>query len=267
MTLALAHREYGSGPPVVIVHGLFGSSRNWHSFAQKLGEQYQVFSLDLRNHGESPWSDDVGYPDLAEDVGEVIRQHDLESPVLVGHSMGGKTAMALALDQGDLIGGLVVMDISPVPYDHDHDENIGAMRDMSLSSLKSRAEADAALRLVVPEAGVRQFLLHNLVSSQGVYRWRINLDALAIGMESIMGFPGVPPNRTYSEPALFLRGERSDYVLPEHEPLIRSLFPNATIETVEGAGHWLHAERPDAVRESVERYLARRLSDSGRWGR
>jgi pimeloyl-ACP methyl ester carboxylesterase len=262
MTLALAHREYGSGPPLVILHGLFGSSRNWHSFARKLGDQYRVFSLDLRNHGDSPWADSVGYEDLAADVERFILSQDLGAPVVIGHSMGGKTAMTLALDHGDLVGGLIVMDISPVPYDHDHDEFIGAMRDMDLSALRNRSDADAVLSKAVPEPGVRQFLLHNLVSAEGGYRWRINLGALAGSMESIMGFPETLTNRAYKGPTLFLYGGRSDYVRLEHQPLIKTLFPQATLETIADAGHWLHAERPDAVRGSVERFLAERVGNT-----
>jgi len=263
MTLSLAYREYGSGAPVVILHGLFGSSRNWHSFARKLGDHYRVYSLDLRNHGDSPWADSVGYEALAADVRQFIGERGLSSPMVIGHSMGGKTAMTLALEHGDLLGGLIVMDIAPVAYDHDHDEYIGAMRAMDLSSMRTRNDADAALRNTVREAGVRQFLLHNLVSADGGYRWRINLDALAGGMESIMDFSERLTNRSYAGPTLFLRGGRSDYVRLEHEPVIKRLFPRADLESIADAGHWLHAERPDAVRISVERFLAETSNNTG----
>lgn len=255
MALALAHREYGSGPPLIILHGLFGSSRNWHSFAQKLGERFRVFCLDLRNHGESPWSDSVRYEDLAADVEAFIQSQSLVAPVVLGHSMGGKTAMVLSLSRSELVGRLVVLDIAPVPYDHSHDEYISAMRGLDLAGLRSRKDADAALKPTVPELGVRQFLLHNLVSGEGGYRWRVNLAALADGMEWIMGFPESSSASTYTGEVLFIYGGGSDYVRSAYEPAIRRLFPNTRLEEIPGAGHWLHAERPDEVRLSVERFL------------
>lgn len=249
--MRLEHARYGeNGPAVVIAHGLFGSARNWTSVARRLaGEGFRVFTPDLRNHGASPWSDIMTYAAMAEDLREFLAP--LGSAAVIGHSMGGKAAMMLAVTRPELVARLAVVDIAPAPYGHSHMGFIEAMRAADLSSGR-RAAVEAQLRQAVPEAPVRQFLLQNLVGEDGGLRWRINLDALADNMDALLGWPRLPEGASYGGPALFVAGEHSDYLRPEHNRPIRRLFPQATTVTVSGAGHWVHAERP-------ERFLAELL--------
>ena len=257
MPVALNSVEYGAGRPVVILHGLFGSARNWHSIAVRLSERYRICVLDLRNHGASGWADSMTYLDLAADVADFMGRHDLRSATVIGHSMGGKTAMALALLRPERVSALAVLDIAPVVYGHDHFAFIEALRELPLEDVRSRRDADLALAAKVPETGVRQFLLQNLVVRDGRFSWRINLDALYAGMTDLTGFPDSLGECRYDGESLFLYGSSSDYVQPQHHPAIRELFPRATLECVDGAGHWLHAERPEFVGARLARFLER----------
>lgn len=257
-SVELAFRSYGKGEPLVILHGLFGSARNWHSIAQGLGERWHVFALDLRNHGASDWSDDASYPALAADLEAFLDAHAPAGAAVVGHSMGGKAAMALALTHPDKVRALAVLDMAPVEYAHGggHLEFIEAMRALDMSSIRRRTDADSALAVSVADPGIRQFLLQNLVSDAGAFSWRINLEVLTQAMPEIMGFPASLLERHYSGPSLFLHGGASDYVLPKHHEVIRRLFPAAEIRGVPGAAHWLHAEQPQTVRELLEAFLS-----------
>lgn len=243
MTVELVAQTHGEGPDLVILHGLFGSGRNWTTHAKQLAERWRVHLLDLRNHGGSPWHDEVSYPAMAADVAAYLDREGLERPTVVGHSMGGKTAMALALDQGERIERLVVVDIAPVPYGHSHAGFIDAMLALDLPVLGKRSAVDAALAGEIPDAGVRAFLLQNLTQRDGSLAWRLNLCALQAAMPALVGFE-VPVREAYEGPAFFLAGADSDYVLPEHEGQIRGLFPEAEISHIPGAGHWVHAEQP-----------------------
>ena len=254
MTVDLVAQRLGEGPDLVILHGLFGSGRNWSSHAKRLAERWTIHLLDLRNHGGSPWHDEVSYPAMAGDVARYLDSAGLERAVVVGHSMGGKTAMALALDQGDRLDKLVVVDIAPVPYGHSHGEFIDAMLALDLPALGRRSQVDAALVEAVPEAGVRAFLLQNLTQRDGTLSWRLNLPALQAAMPALVGFE-VPLGDPYEGPTLFLAGADSPYVLPEHETRIRGLFPEAEVEHIPAAGHWVHAEQPAAFMSRLERFL------------
>ena len=256
MTLELSYTEVGSGPPLVILHGLFGSSRNWTTIAKQLGETHRVFSVDLRNHGASPWSETMDYREMADDVRAFLERHGLEDATILGHSMGGKTAMLLALDHGPWVGCLIVVDIAPVAYNHTHLPYIDAMRRVDLVALGRRGKVDRALQDEIPDPALRGFLLHNLVSEGGRLRWRINLEALAENMEVLIGYPDDSAGRTYEGPALFLAGAASDYVLPAHHAEIRARFPAAEIDQVAAAGHWVHAEQPRAFLARVEAFLS-----------
>jgi pimeloyl-ACP methyl ester carboxylesterase len=256
MSLDLSFTEVGAGPPLIILHGLFGSSRNWASHARHLSETHRVFTLDLRNHGASPWAESMTYREMAEDVGAFLVGHGLEGATVLGHSMGGKTAMLLALERGDLIGRLIVVDIAPVPYGHSHLPYIEAMRAVDLSAAARRGEVDWALRDAVPDAGLRGFLLHNLASEEGRLRWRINLAGLGDNMDTLIGYPDDLTGLSYGGPTLFLAGATSDYLLAEHHPYIRALFPAAEIDAIPGAGHWVHAEQPQAFLARVQAFLA-----------
>ncbi|MEH7828377.1 alpha/beta fold hydrolase [Gemmobacter denitrificans] len=250
-----ASRPDDSLPPLLIVHGLYGSARNWGVIARRLSENRDVFAVDQRNHGESPWFPTHSYPDMAADLAEVIAR--IGGPVdMVGHSMGGKAAMLLALTQGALIRRLVVADIAPIAYAHDQTQYITAMKAMDLTGIAARAEADRRLALTVPEAPLRAFFLQSLdLKAPGGPRWRLNLDVLEAEMPRIVGWPQTIDGQ-FDGPALFLTGSESRYVLPEHRPAIRSLFPAARFARIPGAGHWLHADKPREFEETLKVFLS-----------
>lgn len=241
MLNTLRHGAPSDLPALLIVHGLFGSARNWGAIAKRLSDSREVLSVDMRNHGESPWAEAHGYDDLAADLAELVRAEGGSVDVL-GHSMGGKAAMMMALQHPELVNRLLVADIAPVAYEHSQTHLIEAMRKLPLEQIRSRAQADAALAQHVAEEPVRAFLLQSLDLRAQPVRWRLNLDVLEREMGRIIGWPEV--SGQYHGPALFLSGANSDYVLPEHRPAIKALFPNAKFAKLPDAGHWLHAEAP-----------------------
>ncbi len=253
---ALEHppAEAETAPPLLVAHGVFGSARNLQSVARRLATRRRVVAVDMRNHGSSPWDDRMDYPAMAEDLAAAIDRHCGGRAAVMGHSMGGKAAMALALTAPERVAALVVLDIAPVAYGHDHDENIAAMRAVDLAAVRRRSDADAALVPRVAEPAIRAFLAQNLVIEPGGARWRLNLDALEAGMQGLTGWPA-DLRGPYGGPALFFHGTASPYLLPEHEAAVRALFPAAEITGLEGAGHWIHAERPDEVVATVGRWL------------
>ncbi len=238
--------------PLVIAHGLFGSARNWNVIAKRLSAGRRVVAVDMRNHGGSFWDDDHSYAALAADLAEVIVALGGQTVVL-GHSMGGKAAMVLAVRRPELVAGLVVADIAPVAYSHTQMPMIDAMRAVDLSRITRRAEADAQLAAYIPEAPLRAFLLQSLDLTDGAARWRLNLDALASGMDATIGFPTLTGQ--YAGPALFVTGGASDYVQPSHHAPISGLFPAATFHSIPNAGHWVHAEAPGAFLATLEDWL------------
>lgn len=246
--------ESGQGAPVVLLHGLFGSARNFGAVRRVLAQRFRVIALDLRNHGASPHAADMRYPAMAEDVLQTLRAMDALPAAVVGHSMGGKTAMAAALLQPDAVARLVVADIAPVSYEHHNAEIARAMQALPLRPGMTRAEAEAALAAAVPDAPVRGFLLQNL-SLDGTPGWRIGLDEIIAAMRDIEGWEA-PAGRSYAGPALFVAGGRSDYVASEHRPAIRALFPAARFVTLKNAGHWLHADDPAGFIAVLEAFLA-----------
>ncbi len=250
-----AHGNPSSATPLVILHGLFGSASIWRSMAMELGAHRRVLTLDLRNHGNSPHASRMDYPLMAADVGAFLRASALDECVVMGHSMGGKTAMQLAFDAPEQVASLIVVDIAPVPHRHDFGTLIDAMRSIDIARLVRRADADAALQASIADDSLRRFLLQNLVNDASGFRWRINLDAIEASMTDLLDAPRTGPTPPYPGPALFLRGENSDYVRPEHHERIYRHFPHAEIDTVPGAGHWLHTERPAAFRDHVEAFL------------
>lgn len=236
--------------PMLIVHGLFGSAKNWGVIARRMSDVRQVIAVDMRNHGDSFWDDSHGYADLAGDMAEVIDAHGGQADV-VGHSMGGKAAMMLALKHSDAVRRLVVADIAPVAYGHTQVQFIHAMRKLDLAGVERRSEADVALRAAVPDAGTRAFLLQSLDLKDR--RWRLNLDALEAEMPDIIGWPN--PEGAASHLTLFLAGGDSDYVQADARPAIRRLFPRARFAKIPGAGHWLHAEKPREFEAAVRAFL------------
>ncbi|WP_298910300.1 alpha/beta fold hydrolase [uncultured Aliiroseovarius sp.] len=239
-----------SRPPILIVHGLFGSGRNWNVIAKRLSDDRRVVSVDMRNHGESPWFDTQSYHDMAGDLAQVIREIGGEADV-IGHSMGGKASMILALQDAALVNKLLVADIAPIPYRHSQQSMIEAMCTIDLDLVNTRGDADRQLAEVLDDASVRAFLLQSLnVKEQA---WRLNLDVLEAEMAKIVGFPDV--SGSFDGPTLFLAGSNSDYVLPEHRPTIKALFPAAKQAKIPGAGHWLHAEKPREFEAAARSFL------------
>lgn len=242
--LQLAVTELGAGPPLVVLHGLLGRSRNWLSVGRSLAERFSVCLADQRNHGASPWSPVMGYPALAADAAALIEARG-GSAVLLGHSMGGKAALTLALTRPELVSRLILVDIAPVTYGDHNATYIRAMQAVDLTRVEKRADADAALREVVPDPGMRGFLLQNLEPAEGGgFAWQPNLDVLLASMPALTSFPAELLERQWNGPAFALRGERSDYVGPDGEAALRRVLPRVEIVTVPDAGHWPHAERP-----------------------
>jgi esterase len=244
IAVGLAHDAFGeTGPPVVVLHGLLGSARNWTGIAKQLVDTRRVFPLDLRNHGRSPWADTMSFEEMADDVAAFVERHDLSPAAVIGHSLGGKVAMRLALTRAGLVERLVVVDVAPVAYAHTFGPFVEAMQAVDLAAVRQRADADAQLERTIPDVAIRNFLLQNLVKTDGGYAWRVNLEALAANMPELLNFPN-SGHAVYRGPTLFIAGSRSRYIKAEHRPLIERMFPHAEYAVIEGAGHWVHAERP-----------------------
>jgi len=225
---------------LVLAHGLLGQGRNFGTLARKLSEHRTVISVDMRNHGDSPWFDRMDYG----------RAH------LLGHSMGGKAAMIAALTRPDLLASLIVADIAPVAYDHSYEKQIAAMQSIGLEGITRRQQADDILQAKIPQKAMRAFLLQNLSLSDGSARWKPNLDVLAETMGTITGWPTLRDGSVFEGPTLFVRGADSDYVLDSQKPMIAEMFPRVEHASITGAGHWLHAERPGPFFEAVRDFVA-----------
>jgi esterase len=252
--MQLNFQTYGSGFPVLILHGLFGSLDNWQPVSRKLGEYFQVFALDLRNHGRSPHSEDFTYELMAEDVHEFMAQHNLSRAHLLGHSMGGKAAMLFALLHPELVEKLVIVDMAPKAYPPVHLPLFEAMLSLDLSSFRERGEIDAALKPSIPEVAIRQFLLKNIGrDDSGAFRWKLNLPAIHRNYHHLKG--EIADNRSFDGPTLFIKGERSNHIADGDEILIKRLFKNARIETIPDAGHWVHADNPASFIETTIKFM------------
>ena len=254
---ALNFRTYGDPgqPAIILLHGLFGSSANWGTVARQLSQKYQVLVPDLRNHGQSPHDPDSSYEAMVADVLRLLDVEGINEATLVGHSMGGKVAMHLALNHPQRVDGLVVVDMSPVRYAHDFNDVVTAFRAVDLTAVRNRSDADAQMAAHIEIVGVRAFLLQNLVKRSDGWAWRVNLDALAMAQEEITGFPSQPQDVVFERPASFIHGELSDYVKRAYEPEILRLFPAATLCAVEQAGHWVYAEKPQGFMSCLDDYL------------
>lgn len=253
--LDLACNEYGEdGPPLIVMHGLFGSARNWAAIARTLAETHRVYALDLRNHGASPHASTMTYEEMAEDVAGFIAAHGIENPIIMGHSMGGKVAMRLTLDNPDLLKGLIVVDIAPVTYGHDMLDYIAAMQMLDLSGEQRRGELEEELREEVDDPGITAFLMTNLERANGGFQWRINLQAISAGMSGISAFP-YPEGASYGGPTAFIAGDNSAYIRDEHRARILELFPKARTVTIKDASHWVHADQPEAFLKTVNAFL------------
>ena len=256
MSIELNHLDTGGeGVPLVVIHGLFGSADNWRSHLKAWEGRRRVIAVDLRNHGRSPHAEGMGYTAMAEDVAALLDRLEIARCHLLGHSMGGKVAISLARLAPERIASLIVADIAPVAYGHDHDSVFAALRRVEAGAPTNRREADALLAEHVAEKPVRLFLATNLMRGEGnVLALRLGLDEIQADYESIMGEPA--GHEPFAGPTLVLRGSASHYVDDEHLPALRRVLPEAEIVTLE-AGHWLHAEQPEAFREAIDTFLVR----------
>ena len=255
MQLPLHYRQYGErGEALVLLHGLFGSSANWGSIARELADEYRVIVPDLRNHGQSPHADYMDYASMAGDLLDLLDHISIPRAVLVGHSMGGKVAMRLALTSPERVAGLAVVDIAPIAYAHDFSAILDGLAAIDLESLTDRQQADRLLAARVPESGVRGFLLQNLARENDRWRWRVNLASLRANMPLITGFDG-PPDASYSGPTHFIYGELSHYVQAQSYAEVRQLFPGADFCPVANAGHWVYAEQRDGFMRCLRKFL------------
>ncbi|EHQ52612.1 alpha/beta hydrolase fold protein [Ectothiorhodospira sp. PHS-1] len=258
MSLRLHHKILGSGPPLLLLHGLYGAGVNWQGHARTLAARYRVLLPDLRNHGQSPHSLQMDYPAMAADLLALLDREGLDQALVVGHSMGGKVAMTLAQHHPERVRALVVADIAPVDYaldDREHTHILDSLQQLPVADLSRREDADIALARAIPEAPVRRFLLMNLERGPEGFRWRIPLDILRQALPTLVGYPetGAP----YEGPALFIRGERSDYVRNADRPLIEARFTRARLMTLKDTGHWLHVQAPGPFGQILQGFLDR----------
>ncbi len=256
--MKLNYRQYSSaGQPLLILHGLFGSLSNWGWHSKQLANEFAVYGVDLRNHGDSPHDDELNYQLMVEDVRELMAELGLKSSYIVGHSMGGKVAMQLALSYPDLVEKLLVVDIAPVAYPEDADGHMNVLAGMDSikpDEIRSRAQAEEILKEYIADDATRKFVLTNLVrNTGGSYSWRLNKSAIKNNYSQLRA--NIEADNSFVKPVLFVRGSLSNYVQAEHEVEILRLFPAATVKTVMQAGHWLHAEQPQALQRIVLNFL------------
>ncbi|MFP4094854.1 MAG: alpha/beta fold hydrolase [Cyclobacteriaceae bacterium] len=253
--MKLNYRSMGTGQPIIILHGVFGTSDNWQTFGKQLSEDYEVFLVDQRNHGLSPHDDEFNYPVMAEDLHEFIREHQLKNPIVLGHSMGGKVAMFYALKYPEEFEKIIVVDIAPRSYPVHHQTILKALNAVKVNEIESRKEAEEQMKPYIKDFGVRQFLLKNLTRTDDNkgFTWKLNLSAISNNIERIG--EGVNKNKKLEKPVLFVRGAKSDYIRKDDEALIQEIFPLARLVTIENAGHWVHAEQPEDLYREVMSFL------------
>lgn len=254
--MKLAYRKYGSGQPLLILHGLFGQSDNWNTLAKRFSENnFEVYTIDQRNHGLSPHSDEWNFDAMASDIREFIDEHQLEYPVLMGHSMGGKAAMTFALNYDGILDKLIVSDIAPTQYPAHHNEVIKALQAVDFNQTKTRKEVEQILLEYIADYGTRQFLLKNIYwedSKNERMNWRFNLSVIAQKYEEIMI---EVVDKTSNVNTLFVRGEKSSYISEEDRGGIEKRFPHYKLVTVPGSGHWIHAEKPDLFYNEIMNFI------------
>lgn len=260
--MKLFYRKFGEGQPLIILHGLFGQSDNWNTLAKQFAENgFEVYTVDQRNHGLSPHSDVWNFKIMSEDILELIKEHELKNVILLGHSMGGKTAMQFAIDHPEYLDKLVVADIAPKYYPMHHQGVLQALQAVDFNIVKTRKEVDEVLSNYISDFGTKQFLLKNIFwIDETEMAWRFNLKVIIQQIENVgqnvehVG-DATPKDIVCEVLTLFVRGEHSNYVLDEDLDLIKEIFPNSILETVAGAGHWLHAEKPKEFFESVLKFI------------
>ena len=251
--MLLNYQTYGEGQPLIILHGLFGTLENWGSQIKALADYFHVIAVDMRNHGRSPWSEEMNYPLMAADIKNLMQHLGLDKAHIIGHSMGGKALMQLALNHPNLIDKMIVVDIASVQYEPHHDEVFKGLFALDLPALKSRSDADKQLAEFVSEPGIRAFLLKNLYrTEEKQFAWRMNLDSLHKNYQYISAAPSGAP---YAAEVLFIKGANSNYMIPDYRNALLSLFPQASYKIVKNAGHWPHAEQPQVFTKIVLEHL------------
>lgn len=244
--MKLNYKTFGHGEPLIILHGMFGMLDNWQRFATDLGNDFSVFIVDQRNHGRSPHSDAFNYEVMAEDLFHFMEEHFMFEAFILGHSMGGKTAMQMALMEPDMVPKLIVVDIAPKPYAPHHHAVLKALTSVPIDKVQSRREVGDILKQHIQDEGVRQFLQKNLSRKKnGGYRWKVNLDAVLMHYDKILDFN--PMEEPFKNQSMFVRGGKSPYITEDDYPLIHQQFTNARIETIEHAGHWVHVDAYDPL--------------------
>jgi esterase len=251
--MKLNFKKSGQGPPLIILHGLFGSADNWFSIAKDLQESYTLYLVDQRNHGDSPKSDIWNYEAMAEDLYALMEKENLEKAHLMGHSMGGKAVMKFAFLYPEKVDKLIVADISPRYYPPHHREILDGLNAIPLEKIKSRKDADDILAEYINHPGIRQFLLKSLGRNGDGFEWKINLPVITSNIENVG--EAIHTDKPFPKPTLFMGGEKSDYILEADKKEISQLFPNSKIIYLKDAGHWLHAEQPAAVTATVQAFL------------
>lgn len=252
--MELNFKEFGQGDPVIILHGLFGTLDNWQTIAKQLAKNYTVYIVDQRNHGRSPHDDEFSYPIMAEDLQVFMESKWIYKAHIIGHSMGGKTAMEFALNYPDMVDKLVIVDIAPKAYEGGHQIIFDALFSVDLTALTNRKEADEVLAQKIEDYGVRQFLLKNLSrTKEGAYQWKMNLPVIYKHYQAILA--SISVEATFDKETLFIKGEKSNYIQEVDKETIERYFPKASIRMVEGSGHWVHAEKPKELLDLVLQYF------------
>jgi esterase len=252
--MKLHFKKFGSGPPLIILHGVFGSSDNWKTLANHLMITFEVYLVDQRNHGLSPHSDDLNYQVMTDDLKELLHNAQIEKCCLLGHSMGGKTAMNFAVQYPEKIMKLIIVDIAPKRYPPHHQNILQGVHSLKINEINTRKEADDLLSTTINNSGIRQFILKNLSRNpEGLFYWKINWKAIEDNIQAI----GAPllSHDLFTGEVLFIRGAQSDYILNEDEPLLKKHFPNAVLMTIQKAGHWVHAEQPAQLLALIKQFI------------
>lgn len=252
--MKLNFKKIGTGQPLIVLHGLFGSLDNWMTLAKQWSEDYEVYVVDQRNHGQSPHSLEFSYELMASDLIELVQLEKINNPIILGHSMGGKTAMEFCMRYSELVKKLIVVDIAPVSYEVHHYAIIDSLKSVPLQKIDSRKKAEEYLVSKISEPGIRQFLLKNLYwKEKDQLAWRFNLNVLSEEIVPISNYD--IQEGTFEKPTLFIKGANSDYILPEYGSRMSAKFPNYELEIIDGAGHWVHAEKMKQFSEIVLTFL------------
>jgi esterase len=247
------HSDCPNKPWLMLIHGLFGNLDNLSALRRQFTELYQVLSIDLPDHGKSAFTQTFSFDQYAKLIFELVQSLEIEKLSIVGHSLGGKVAMQLALNQHELISHLIVLDIAPVEYTSRHSNVFQGLNNVALTDITSRKEADLALSKYIEESSTKQFLLKSLYNENNIWKWRFNLELLLRDYTKLSA--AITSVQPYLAPVLFIKGEDSDYLLPEHKKAVVQLFPNSQYKMISGTGHWLHAEKPDSCAKIVLAFL------------